>query len=70
MDKCTIYVESFPETYTNVEIAQIFSRSWIIRHITLPKFKNSDRNKGFAFIEFSTPEETIKAVKMFNGTIP
>ena len=36
----------------------------------MPKFKESKVGKGFAFIEFSSPENAQKAVEMFDNTVP
>ena len=35
----------------------------------MPKFGNRI-NKGYAFIEFATPEQSEKAVKEFNNVVP
>ena len=70
MTKCMIYVENFPGDLQHQQLATIFSRAGKIRHISIPKFKNSKMPKGFAFIEFATEEEASKAVAMFNNTVP
>ena len=38
MDKCTVYVENFPDSLSLQDIAKIFSRAGEIRNITLPMF--------------------------------
>lgn len=70
MDNCMIYVENFPENLDHEDLTKIFKRAGKIRHVSLPRFKNSKAIKGFAFIEFSTPEEAKKAVQTFNNVIP
>lgn len=52
MDECTIYVERFPSIINHEHLSIIFKRAGKIRHISLPKFKNSGNHKGFAFIEY------------------
>lgn len=52
-----IYVERFPEEITHEELALIFRRVGHIKHVSMPKFKNSKLPKGFAFIQFNSPEE-------------
>lgn len=69
MDDCMIYVEKFPDQINHEQLTSIFRRAGKIRHVSLPKFKNSKNHKGFAFIEYSTKEEAQKAIEMFNNTI-
>jgi len=52
MDESTIYVERFPSNVNHEHLSIIFRRAGKIRHVSLPKFKNSGNHKGFAFIEF------------------
>jgi RNA recognition motif-containing protein len=66
IDKCTVYVENFPDSLSIQNIAKIFSRAGEIRNITLPKFgtQNNDSamdtdesvslTKGFCFVEFAS----------------
>ena len=69
-DKCMIYVENFPSNLDHEKLASIFKRAGKIRHVSLPRFPDSKKPKGFAFIEFSTEVETTKAIDMFNNTVP
>ena len=70
MDKCTIYVENFPNQLIHAELAKIFSRAGKICGIRLPKFKADRVSKGFCFIEYATPEEANTAVSTFNSCVP
>ena len=50
-------------------------RAGSIRHISIPKFKESSEtrafeNKGFAFVEYSTSELAANAVATFNNCVP
>jgi RNA recognition motif-containing protein len=47
-----IYVENFPDTIDHEQLARIFKRAGKVRHISVPKYKESKKPKGFAFIEF------------------
>jgi len=42
VDKCTVYLENFPDSLTIDDIAKIFSRAGEIRNITLPKFGKNE----------------------------
>jgi len=50
VDKCMTYCENFPEELNHDKLAQIFRRAGHIKHVSIPKFKNSKHTKGFAFI--------------------
>jgi RNA recognition motif-containing protein len=66
-----IYVERYPAECTHEQLAAIFRRAANrIKHVSIPRFKESRQGKGFAFIEFHTPEEAQTAVEMFNNTVP
>ena len=46
-----------------------------IRHISIPKYKETSEarafeNKGFAFVEFSSPEIAAQAINTFNNCVP
>lgn len=43
-------------------ITSIFSEYGVVAYVSLPKFKDATRIKGFAFVEFCDPESAAKAV--------
>lgn len=45
-------------------ITSIFSEYGVVAYVSLPKFKDATRIKGFAFVEFCDPESAAKAVKV------
>ena len=57
MDDSMVYLEKFPIEVGHQQLAEIFSRAGKVRHVSLPKFKNSGEHKGFAFIEFDSAEK-------------
>ncbi|KAJ0175419.1 hypothetical protein K1T71_008578 [Dendrolimus kikuchii] len=61
----TLYVESIPVTANREWLERVFSQYGPIAYISMPKFKNSDRIKGYAFIEFSKPEHAQKCLNDF-----
>lgn len=44
-----------------------FSAAGVVVNVNLMLDKFTGRSRGFAFVEFSTPEEAQKAVDMFHG---
>ncbi|XP_041988393.1 la-related protein 7 [Aricia agestis] len=64
-DLRTVYVESIPETASREWLERVFSDFGHVAYISLPKFKNSQRIKGFAFIEFEKPQDAHKCIAAF-----
>jgi RNA recognition motif-containing protein len=44
-----------------------FSAAGVVTNVNLMLDKFTGKSRGFAFVEFSTPEEANKAVEMFHG---
>ncbi|XP_049868028.1 la-related protein 7 [Pectinophora gossypiella] len=64
-DLRTVYVESIPVTATREWLQRVFSVYGDVAYISLPKFKNSQKIKGYGFIEFKKPEDAQKCLNMF-----
>ncbi|XP_061730063.1 la-related protein 7 isoform X2 [Cydia pomonella] len=61
----TVYVESIPVTANREWLEKVFSDYGHIAYISLPKFKNSQRIKGYAFIEFDRAEDAHNCIVAF-----
>ncbi|XP_038214925.1 la-related protein 7 [Zerene cesonia] len=64
-DLRTVYVESIPVTASRDWLERVFSDYGKVAYISLPKFKNSNKIKGFGFIEFARPQDAQKCIKAF-----
>lgn len=64
-DSRTVYVESIPVTANRDWLQGVFRDYGKVSYISLPKFKNTDRIKGYAFIEYDKPEEAQKCISAF-----
>jgi RNA recognition motif-containing protein len=49
------------------DLQDYFSQAGVVTSCNLMLDKFTGKSRGFAFIEFSTPDEANKAVAMFNG---
>ena len=65
IDSCTVYAENLAPEADHDVIRNIFSSFGDIVYVSIPKFK-SGRSKGFAFIEFKTPESVEKVLREFS----
>lgn len=70
LDNRTIYVDNLPSTISQETLKQLFSRCGKVLHISIPKFPQSKKSKGFAFVIFSKKEETLDAIAKLNHLIP
>ncbi len=56
--------EQLPPHATIEWITNIFSEFGGVAYVSLPKYRDGVRIKGFAFVEFSDSESATKAVKV------
>jgi cold-inducible RNA-binding protein len=49
------------------DLQDYFAQAGAVTSVTLMLDKFTGKSRGFAFIEYSTPEEANKAVEMFHG---
>ncbi|CAL1286637.1 unnamed protein product [Larinioides sclopetarius] len=64
-DACTLYVEKLPSHADHKWIKDMFERFGRVDYINIPRYKVSNKIKGFAFIEFSDPESVKKACEFY-----
>ncbi len=63
-DQCTVLVSSLPVKATSRDIATYFSQCGTIRDVRLIKDRNQRVTKGFAYVEFETPEQASAALRL------
>lgn len=66
-DNCTIYVERIKSDTTHDWLTTAFSEFGKVVYVSVPKYKQSNVNKGFAFIEFEQPHEAQQALTYFEN---
>ncbi|KAL0281644.1 UNVERIFIED_CONTAM: hypothetical protein PYX00_002568 [Menopon gallinae] len=64
-DECTIYVEHLSCDADHDWLKDIFSKFGKVDYISIPKYKSSGKIKGFAFVEFESPDAALKALEEF-----
>lgn len=65
VDECTLYVERLPLHSDHTWLKSVFSRHGQVVYVSLPRYRHNNRIKGFAFIEFATPEDVDRACQHF-----
>ncbi|XP_037269401.2 la related protein 7 [Rhipicephalus microplus] len=65
VDECTLYVERLPLHADHAWLKGAFSRHGQVVYVSLPRYRHNNRIKGFAFIEYASPEDVDRACKHF-----
>ena len=60
--------ELLPKDVTHGWIERVFSQCGSIVYISLPRYKSTYHPKGFAFVEFETVEQALKAKEVSDVT--
>jgi RNA recognition motif-containing protein len=62
-----LYVGNLSYDTTEEELRTLFAQAGTVASVALIKDRDTNRSKGFAFVEMSTQVEAQKAITMFNG---
>ncbi len=63
-----LFVGSLPWGVDDAKLAQIFSQAGTVISAQVVKDRETNRSRGFGFVEMSTDEEADNAVKNLNDT--
>ena len=61
-----LYVGNLSYNVTEEQLRALFSQAGVIKEITLIMDRDTQRPKGFGFVEMATQVEAQKAIEMFN----
>jgi cold-inducible RNA-binding protein len=64
-----LYVGNLSFTTTEEQLNTLFAQAGTVKSVVLIKDRDTDRSKGFAFVEMSTQAEAEQAIKLFNGSL-
>lgn len=64
-----LYVRNLPYSATEDELEQFFSKSGQVSQVHLVLDKQTKRSKGFAFVQFSSPESAKRALEELDHSI-
>ncbi|CAK8573234.1 unnamed protein product [Lathyrus sativus] len=66
---CTVYIGNLDERVTERVLYDILIQAGRVVDLHIPKDKETEKPKGFAFAEFETEEIADYAVKLFSGLV-
>ncbi|XP_015432666.1 PREDICTED: la-related protein 7 [Dufourea novaeangliae] len=64
-DECTVYVQNLPPDADHEMLSTMFSQYGVVDYVSVPRYKQTKKIKGFAFVEFDTPESANKCLQAF-----
>lgn len=67
VDECTIYVQNLPSDTDHETLITVFSQYGKVAYVSVPRYKSNKKIKGFAFVEFETPEEVERCLECFRA---
>lgn len=67
MNNKKLFVGSLPWAVDDAKLAEIFSQFGTVISATVLKDRETNRSRGFGFVEMSTEEEAQKAVEGLNN---
>lgn len=67
MNQCRLFVGNISFQTVERDLQDHFSQAGVVTAVTLMLDKFTGKSRGFAFVEFGTPEEANRAVEMFHG---
>ena len=59
------FKEHLPSDATIEWVTKVFSEFGTVAYVSLPKFRDGVKIKGFAFVEFNDPESAVIAIKVY-----
>ncbi len=62
-----LFVGNLPYAVDSAKLEEMFAQAGQVVSAKVITDKYSGRSRGFGFVEMASPEETKKAIEMFNG---
>ena len=63
-----LYVGGLPYSVTDAQLQQLFAAHGKVESAKVIMDRDSDRSRGYGFVEMGTQEEAEKAIAALNGT--
>jgi cold-inducible RNA-binding protein len=67
MNQNRLFVGNLSYQTVENDLQDYFSEAGVVTSVNLMIDKVTGKSRGFAFVEFSTPEEAVKAVEAFHN---
>lgn len=67
MSETRLFVGNLPYKTMDSDLREHFSQAGAVNSVDLMLDKFTGKSRGFAFVEFASPADALKAVEMFNS---
>ena len=67
MNQNRLFVGNLSYQTMENDLQECFAQAGVVTSVNLMLDRATGRSRGFAFVEFATPEEANKAVELFHG---
>src|SRR5438477_5419320 len=67
MNESRLFVGNLSYQTMENDLQEYFAQAGVVSSVNLMLDKFTGKSRGFAFVEFASPEEAKKAVEMFHG---
>ncbi len=67
MNQNRLFVGNLSYKTMENDLQEYFSQAGVVTSVNLMLYKVTGKSRGFAFVEFATPEEAAKAVEQFHN---
>ena len=64
-----LYVGGLAYSVTDTQLQQLFASHGTVQSATIIMDRDTDRSRGYGFVEMSTQEEAEKAITALNGSV-
>ena len=64
-----LYVGGLAYSVTDAQLQQLFASHGTVESATIIMDRDTDRSRGYGFVEMSTQEEAEKAIAALNGSV-
>ena len=64
-----LYVGGLAYSVTDAQLQQLFASHGTVESATIIMDRDTDRSRGYGFVEMSTQEEAEKAITALNGSV-
>lgn len=64
-----LFVSNLPFTLTEEEMSGFFSAVGQVLSVKIIHDKETQRSRGFGFVEMSTPDQAVKAIQKLDGLL-
>lgn len=62
-----LFVGKLPYSFRDAELSELFGQAGTVTFAQVIMERDSNRSKGFGFVEMNSDDEALKAIDMFNG---